>query len=438
MRVTDEPDPTDLPLEALGRGGSVHSGSSAAVDPQQPVTRGKDSEPAPGAPDTLLPPKEPDAPRNTVPSGNPQAPCDDANGGPRGSSQFLKDRTSLSWPKFSRLPRLPPRPRFPSQVIQSLRGTMPLPSSGSDSVPGAESHSSDSVLHEPRPKVRADTISVDSLERSTATALDAWRSGSRQLRYAGQVVIPTRDVPGLCLMDVDQLMYQDAAGFFDSFSRATGIPKILDLRFDLLNVSWEGPFFISRQDSAGFEILKLAILESFMRHTAKDPALAAFRVLVTAPRKKNTLPPPPKPAEACNLPDPQPVGTWAPPPERPAHSRAQRPGRGHASPGVVVRTEISGVVGPRYDGRILAPGVSNAYFFAWYAMAVHHDDSRGPPALEFHFQDALHARTTSIARGDEMHFDSMTRDIWPMFDQAIACTPQLPEFVILVREPRRT
>jgi hypothetical protein len=101
---------------------------------------------------------------------------------------------------------------------------------------------------------------------------------------------------------------------------------------------------------------------------------------------------------------------------------------------IVIRIQIDGHgrLSRSYDKSTLNTRTTSARFFAWFAQETGHTCSG---KLRFDFKDALPAKSSVIAAGNDDHFDLMVCDIRRKFERAKEYAPDLNEFCIVVTDP---
>jgi hypothetical protein len=101
---------------------------------------------------------------------------------------------------------------------------------------------------------------------------------------------------------------------------------------------------------------------------------------------------------------------------------------------IVIRIQIDGHgrLSRSYDKSTLNTRTTSARFFAWFAEETGHMCSG---KLRFDFKDALPAKSSVIAAGNDDHFDLMVCDIKRKFERAKEYTPDMNEFCIVVTDP---
>ena len=263
---------------------------------------------------------------------------------------------------------------------------------------------------------------------------------SRKLRELGQLLLARRGVIGLWRVDVDVLMQRDAPKFFDYCCWFMGLPRISRLGVKLPDVSSQATYFLDREDPLAFEAIKHIVFKELLGLLKVRPGLQCFRIEIIAIHGPHYE----KSGNRILL-----HGRTRPGAVEPTAAAAQNmvPAQlyRHSAPygpsalrtHVVVRIQQSehGGFSCRYQGTILAQGVTSAYFFSWFAGNSGYHDPLGPFELEFYFKDALPPRTIVIARGNEAYFQSMKRTVPSLCEQTAAQMPDLFEFAILVRAP---
>jgi hypothetical protein len=126
------------------------------------------------------------------------------------------------------------------------------------------------------------------------------------------------------------------------------------------------------------------------------------------------------------------------PAQNPAPTRSARPRTDASTPSaakIVVRVQIDGHgrLSRSYDKSALNTRTTNARFFAWFAQETGHAPAG---TLRFDFKDALPAKSSVVAAGNEDHFDLMVHDIKRKFDRAKEFAPDMNEFCIVVTDPQ--
>lgn len=294
---------------------------------------------------------------------------------------------------------------------------------------------------------------------------------SQMFQVVGRILTPDYDQPGTwSLLHVDTLMSRNVTDFYGSYSRLVQPARALPvLRFELLDMAPElasrFPYStsISCGDHISFQALKRSIFGCFKATFAKSPRMQMFRIMVTpelaphfrqasigdsAEGRGNSSPGTQLRAVGSNsssamlapfesLPGPQNTLT-RPPSTAPAPSYHKTGLGTHPLPGVVVRIQVNrhGSLSEPFPKTVLAPKVTNAEFFAWFAKQTGYGGPIGPAELSFSFKDVVPTpKINVIARGNEEHFEYMKRDIRPMCELTTAKVPGLSEFAILVTVP---
>lgn len=304
----------------------------------------------------------------------------------------------------------------------------------------------------PSPRRPARSGLAASLEHTAATypAMHGSQSEaqfvSRKLRELGQLLLARRGVAGLWRVDVDVLMQQDAPKFFDYCCWFMGLPRISRLGVKLPDVRSQETYFLDREDPLAFEAIKHIVFKELLGLLKVRPGLVCFRIEIIAVHGPHYE----KSGNRAllhgrNRPGAVEPTAAAAQPIVPAHlyrhsapyGNARSNGPSALRTHVVVRIQQSehGGFSCRYQGTILAQGVTSAYFFSWFAGKSGYHDPLGPFELEFYFKDALPPRTIVIARGNEAYFQSMKRTVPSACEQTAAQVPDLFEFAILVRAP---
>ena len=174
-------------------------------------------------------------------------------------------------------------PPVVNQILDEKRGS-------SGPLPNPAPLETRSVLYSPYPRPLPKKGLAASLEHASLGAgqLRLQKEGHlalRKLKLLGQLLVPRRGGSGLWSMDVDDLMLQDLTKFCNCISRITGLPKVFELSFELLDLNINNPYIIGQGDSQAFHSLKLTILNGLLILLDADPGLDNFRIQVTVPNR---------------------------------------------------------------------------------------------------------------------------------------------------------
>jgi hypothetical protein len=347
-------------------------------------------------------------------------------------------------------------------------------------------HSLAQALMETRPTNRMTPTIVRSSPHTTS---------SRMFQIVGRILTPDYDRPGTwSLLHVDTLMLRNVTEFYGLFSQLVQPGRALPvLRFELLDIAPElasnlsYPTFISCGDHINFQALKKSVFGCFKATVAKHPTLQMFRIMVTpdlAPLSRQAsvggsaegrgnsssgaqLPAMEPNSSSVRL---APFESRLGPQDTPTRPSSNAPAPSHNEtglgnvlegresrvshpacaarvvtninspllPAVVVRIQVNkhGSVSEPFPKTVLAPKVTNAEFFAWFAKQTGYGGPIGPAELSFSFKDVVPApKNNVITRGNEEHFEYMKRDIRSMCELTTAKIPGLSEFAILVTVP---
>jgi hypothetical protein len=108
-------------------------------------------------------------------------------------------------------------------------------------------------------------------------------------------------------------------------------------------------------------------------------------------------------------------------------------------PKIVLRIQIDchGRLSHSYDKPPLHARTTSTKFFAWFARETGRTSpSTSPQKLRFDFKDAVPAKSSVVAAGNDDHFDLMVGDIRRKVERAVEFVPGLKEFCIVVTDPR--
>jgi hypothetical protein len=97
-----------------------------------------------------------------------------------------------------------------------------------------------------------------------------------------------------------------------------------------------------------------------------------------------------------------------------------------------IQVDAAGHLSQRYEKSILHARTSQTQFFAWFAR----ETGRAAPAkLRFDFKDAVPAKSSVVAAGNDDHFELMVGDLARKVARAVEFVPGLAEFCVVVTEP---
>jgi hypothetical protein len=139
---------------------------------------------------------------------------------------------------------------------------------------------------------------------------------------------------------------------------------------------------------------------------------------------------------ASSSPDPQ-QPTQTLPPHRSKTDTSKNNGIS-PPPKIVLRIQIDshGRLSHSYDKPPLHARTTSTQFFAWFARETGRTSpSTSPQKLRFDFKDAVPAKTSVVAAGNDDHFDLMVGDIKRKVERAAEFMPGLKEFCIVVTDP---
>jgi hypothetical protein len=253
---------------------------------------------------------------------------------------------------------------------------------------------------------------------------------------------PIRDKP----YPVGVIMWQYSPDFYKWYVAETGTTGISSLRFELYNAKsdLQNTILVPKGSLQHFQMLKQYIWDFFWGGSKVNTALATFKVVIRAGQHlpSEAFPQGLVGTEGNTTASTLPAGPFTTPgfgnDARDSNSQqtfvAPLP-----APEIIIRlqTDGTGKLSNPYEKSVLRPTITVAEFFAWFSSQTGRGGYEGPPFLRFTFKDAIPLPTSStIAQGNEDHFNLLREVIKTHFETTRKYVPNLKEFAVVVTDPR--